>query len=134
MLATEAQSQLRPDWEAIGHGVECPLCDYNLRGLAEPRCPECGYIFEWEEVLDPRRAKHEYLFEHHRERNLWSWWKTVAGGLRPERFWKELNPAQPSRPGRLVFYALIILAIASVPVVLELLIGGNNARGFSWYQ
>lgn len=22
--------------------VPCPLCGYNLRGLQEPRCPECG--------------------------------------------------------------------------------------------
>lgn len=20
----------------------CPVCDYNLRGIVEPRCPECG--------------------------------------------------------------------------------------------
>jgi hypothetical protein len=24
------------------HDAECPLCGYNLRGLTEPRCPECG--------------------------------------------------------------------------------------------
>src|SRR3954471_8593244 len=22
--------------------VPCPLCQYNLRGLLSPRCPECG--------------------------------------------------------------------------------------------
>ena len=22
--------------------VACPLCQYNLRGLMSPRCPECG--------------------------------------------------------------------------------------------
>jgi hypothetical protein len=25
-----------------GRDVACPLCRYNLRGLASPRCPECG--------------------------------------------------------------------------------------------
>lgn len=25
-----------------GRDVPCPLCGYNLRGLASPRCPECG--------------------------------------------------------------------------------------------
>ena len=29
------------EWLA-DHDVECPLCKYNLRGLVEPRCPECG--------------------------------------------------------------------------------------------
>lgn len=24
------------------HDVACPNCDYNLRGLDKPRCPECG--------------------------------------------------------------------------------------------
>src|SRR5436189_2963407 len=100
-VAGEEIAAATPDWEAIEHGVECPLCDYNLRGLNEPRCPECGYVFEWWEVLDPKRRKHKYLFEHHPERNFWSWWKTAWGGLRPGGFWKELNPAQPSRPWRL---------------------------------
>jgi hypothetical protein len=29
----------------------CPVCDYDLRGTVEPRCPECGETFtvqEWE--------------------------------------------------------------------------------------
>lgn len=34
-----------PDWR--GH---CPQCDYDLTGLPEPRCPECGCAFTWEEV------------------------------------------------------------------------------------
>lgn len=24
----------------------CPVCDYSLRGLTEPRCPECGSSLE----------------------------------------------------------------------------------------
>src|SRR5882724_6811288 len=29
-----------PDWAASSDEIECPMCDYNLRGLTEPRCPE----------------------------------------------------------------------------------------------
>ena len=47
--------------------LHCPLCEYNLRGLSEPRCPECGYRFEWAELRDPSRRLHPYLFEHHPE-------------------------------------------------------------------
>jgi uncharacterized paraquat-inducible protein A len=28
----------------------CPNCDYNLTGLREPRCPECGWTFTFEEL------------------------------------------------------------------------------------
>ena len=28
----------------------CPKCDYDLRGLTEPRCPECGEAFSLQEV------------------------------------------------------------------------------------
>ena len=26
-----------PPWESVSHDVRCPLCEYNLRGLTEPR-------------------------------------------------------------------------------------------------
>src|SRR5262245_37722664 len=26
----------------VGRDAKCPVCGYNLRGLFEPRCPECG--------------------------------------------------------------------------------------------
>ena len=32
----------QPDWSAIDFEVRCGRCDYNLRMLPEPRCPECG--------------------------------------------------------------------------------------------
>lgn len=45
-----------PDW-----GLECPRCRYPLRGLPEPRCPECGLqinvpsmIRSWTPLRPPR--------------------------------------------------------------------------------
>jgi len=96
-----------PDWAAIGYDVFCPSCEYNLRGLIEPRCPECGYRFEWPEILDPAHRLHPYLFEHHPERNVWSYRRTFAGACRPKRFWTSLHLLQPSRPRRLLLYWLI---------------------------
>ncbi len=38
-------------------GIACPACGYNLTGLSEARCPECGSRFTLEELLaDQPRA------------------------------------------------------------------------------
>jgi hypothetical protein len=95
----------------VEQDIRCPLCDYNLRGLVEPRCPECGSRFDWDELRDPAKRLHPYLFEHHPERNVYSFLRTLTGGLRPWRFWKTLLPIQPSRPRRLVLYGLICLSV-----------------------
>ncbi len=101
-------------------GVHCPLCEYDLRGLTEPRCPECGYRFTWDEIRDPARRLHPYLFEHHPERNVWSFIRTLTGGLRPRRFWSQLTPTTPSSPRRLVTYWLIVMGLAVLPYLLAL--------------
>lgn len=88
--------------------IACPLCEYNLRGLSEPRCPECGYKFVWAELIDATRSAHPYLFEVQR-RKAWSFWKTLVGGLRPARFWKKLKPAHRGNLRRLFLYWLITL-------------------------
>jgi hypothetical protein len=103
---------------AEGQEILCPLCEYDLRGQIEPRCPECGYRFNWEELRNPSRRTHPYIFEQHPRRNIWSFWKTVVGGLRPRRFWSTLLPTQPVRLVRLLHYFLII-ALLCAPVHLQ---------------
>jgi hypothetical protein len=95
--------------------LACPLCDYSLRGLIDPRCPECGYAFDWADLRDPARRRHPYLFEHHPERNVRSFLRTLLGHLRPRKFWGGLLPSQPSNPRRLLLYALIVVIVALVP-------------------
>src|SRR5688500_19059173 len=115
--AAGARSRSRSRWLTIERDILCPLCKYNLRGPAEPRCPECGYAFTWDELLDPEKQKHPYLFEHHPRRNVVSFVRTLLGGLRPRRFWRTLNPAMPSRPRRLAVYAVLtICLIVTVPL------------------
>ena len=99
-----------PDWDQVGE-IPCPLCEYNLYGLTVPRCPECGYRFDWLNLLDPRRRLHPYLFEQHQECNFKSFWRTAWGGLRPGRFWTTLHPWQPSRPRRLILYWCLALSV-----------------------
>jgi hypothetical protein len=107
-----------PDWQTMAEDIRCPLCEYNLRGLTQPRCPECGYSFKWEEILDKKRRHHRYIFEHHPERNFWSFLRTFLGGFRPKKFWSELHPLQDSRPRRLAIYRVIVLVLVVIPVLI----------------
>src|SRR3954463_9889278 len=104
-----------PACDAIAHEVLCPLCDYNLRGLADPRCPECGHRFDWEIVTDPKKRIHPYLFEHHPERNIRSFFRTLIGTIQPIRFWRSLSPTQPSSVRRMIIYWVLTCLIASLP-------------------
>ena len=100
-----------PDWSAVNNGVPCPLCDYDLRGLSEPRCPECGYRFSWHELLDPKIAPHAYLFEHHPRRNILSFLRTLRATWRPRTFWRSIAPTQPISFRRLLIYWFVVAMI-----------------------
>jgi len=112
-----------PDWSQITEDIVCPLCEYNLRGLSTPRCPECGYRFAWPELLDWRLKRHPYLFEHQDKRRIRAYLCTLAGGLRPRKFWRSLHPMQASRPLRLLAYwflgAILFTILTSVEMTLE---------------
>lgn len=115
-----AGSPAAPDWATITRDVTCPLCAYNLRGLVDPRCPECGYQFEWPAVLEPDRHRHPYLFEHHPRRNVRSFIQTLfRSPLSPANFWHTLDPAQEVRLGRLVLYWVLYATVALLlPTIL----------------
>jgi hypothetical protein len=128
----EVEEKAGPDWEEIQCAVECPLCEYNLRGLSVARCPECGLEFDWGEVLDPKRQRHPYLFEHHPERSWNAFFRTLIGGLRPGKFWTTLHPAQPSSLSRLLMYGGIVLGIALLPLVASRVLLAPWPTRFIW--
>jgi len=101
-----------PNWDSISDEILCPLCEYNLRGIPEPRCPECGFKFEWDEVLNPARRQHRFIFEHQGSHRFRAFWKTAVAGIWPGKFWRELTPIQPSFPARLWAYWFIAMVIA----------------------
>src|SRR3954447_5577159 len=81
-----------PDWATLARELHCPLCEYNLRGLVEPRCPECGHRFNWRQLLDTREHQHPFLFEHHPRHSVRSFFRTLRETLLPRRFWPTLQP------------------------------------------
>ncbi len=124
--SAQSHSTAHSDDAAIPHAdhdgdeIRCPMCDYNLRGLIDPRCPECGYTFEWTELRDPARRLHPYLFEHHPERNLNAFRRTLFGGFRPRRFWTSLHPAQPARTRRIVAYWCLAASLVFAAMLTSL--------------
>jgi hypothetical protein len=137
---TSADAPAPPEWATISHEVKCPLCDYNLRGLSDPRCPECGCGFDWAAVLDPANRLHPYLFEHHPERNIRSFAQTLIHHLTPFQFWKTLDPTHRLRPRRILLYWAVYALIAFAPAVIVLvelvqyrLRWGRPNRGLSIY-
>jgi hypothetical protein len=116
--ATPLAASPAPDWDAIDMQVVCPLCTYNLRGLIEPRCPECGYPFAWPDLLDPARRPHPYLFEHHPRRNAQSFLRTYFTALLPRRFWRSVQPIHTLRIRRLLIYWVLTAALLALSPVL----------------
>lgn len=122
------------DWQQVGEEILCPLCYYNLRGLIEPRCPECGYRFEWSNLLAPENRRHPYLFEHHPNRKPWSFYRTLLGGLRPREFWSTLKPSQPSRPALLALYWVMAHLLLLLGVVALLVAAGVEVAQYAQSQ
>jgi hypothetical protein len=107
-----------PQSPAVDLDVLCPLCEYNLRGLIDPRCPECGHEFTWPDLLDRSRWDHPWLFEHQRKRRVRSFFRTFFESLLPWRFWRSVRPTHRLKPAWmfvywLVFFAMTLLIVAS---------------------
>jgi hypothetical protein len=107
-----------PDWSAVEFHPQCPLCEYDLFGLSAPRCPECGYGFEWRDVLDPRAAEHPYLFEYQSRRRIRSFVRTAWHAAAPRGFWKSLHPSLRPRAGRLVTYFVAGLFLHVIAILI----------------
>lgn len=46
----ESTASTEIDHAPVDSGLRCPKCEYNLTGVAENRCPECGETFDPEQL------------------------------------------------------------------------------------
>lgn len=97
-----------PDWKIFQTDIECPICSYNLRGLVNPRCPECGYPFQWAEMRPIANPWLSRVFEFTSKRIFRSFLFTVAQSLLAPRFFTRLTASHPLRKSRLAVYVLVL--------------------------
>ncbi len=98
-----------PNWSRIEFDVLCCRCEYNLRMLRQPRCPECGLEFDWPTMLNRALCTSDFLIEHHwRKQPIKSFLKTIWISMRPSRFWSQVSMHEEIHPGPLL--AMLILS------------------------
>jgi hypothetical protein len=102
-----------PDWPALEREILCPLCGYNLRGLVEPRCPECGHQSTWPELL-AELEREPWFFEHQRKWGFIAFIKTLLLSQFPRRFWRRVKPTDEPRIGRLAKYFISVAMLVGI--------------------
>jgi len=91
--------------------LRCPLCEYELTGLTEPRCPECGYAFDWAELRRAAAEERPWFIEHARRGVVWAAVKTFGRALWPAGFWSQLNAGHRGKAGRLAGFAMLLVGV-----------------------
>lgn len=114
----------------------CPECDYNLTGLSEDRCPECGTPFDREELQKIASGIVEPVIENWDDGKLMLgyarlWFRTV---FTPGEFARRF-PARHDEPAALSYslasYALMgaVLVIGSIVITAAAAIGSGEVIG-----
>lgn len=111
------------------HTPRCPRCAYDLSGSlpAEAReqgtCPECGLVFEWQNVVDPTRNVPRWFVESpFAIRVLAAPLTALRAAFTPWRFWRQVQMHFAMRPWRLAWFSaacLLVLhfAIGLIPIL-----------------
>ena len=59
LIWRETQRERLERLAVLGGTVACPICGYNLAGLSEARCPECGSTFTLERLMAGQQRQEE---------------------------------------------------------------------------
>ena len=113
----------------------CPRCAYDLSGHTstwtnawplEGRCSECGLTFEWRDVMDPRRRRLRWFYEHS------PWWRfdkafgTALRALAPWSFWRRVTVECEVKPSRLAPFPWVAWLCVHA-MLAAILVGGVAA-------
>lgn len=106
-----------PDWSRFEAELRCPRCEYNLRMLTTPRCPECGLEFGWRELISAKADERECpVFEYQwRRRPVRSFLCTFGLALLPWRLWRIVRLEFEPRLGPLL--ALTVITFIALHVI-----------------
>lgn len=114
-MTTAGTTPFTPDWDTLMVELHCPRCDYNVARLPQPRCPECGLTFDWQELIAVADEQVQSpLFEHQwRHRFVRSFVGTVGRALVPPLLWRRARLAVTPRVGPLIalFVMLEVLLV-----------------------
>ena len=112
-----------PDWSTLETDLHCPRCEYNLRMLTQARCPECGLVFDWQELIAAAERERECpIFEYQWQRRpVRSALYTVWLAVQPWWLWRTVKLEFEPRIGPL----LVLAALAFVQAfLLDALLAG----------
>lgn len=98
----------------------CPRCGYDQQGAIAAWtdacpiagiCSECGYVFEWSDVVRPERQRLHGFFEHERGvvRSWTSAMRTLGWVLLPWVFWSKVRPHHEVKVRRAVLWLAVWL-------------------------
>jgi hypothetical protein len=100
--------------------LHCPICDYNLRGLPDPRCPECGFAFQWDDLVR-EQPPFPHFFETSRAHHPRAFLHTLFRSAIALQFWRALHPALKPRARRIALFGIIAIAFG---LFASMLVGG----------
>ena len=104
-----------PDWSGMDSQVHCSICSYNLRGLTNPRCPECGYPFQWSELRPRSNSWIDRFFEYATHSFIRSFLFTWLRAFLPGRFYAKVTASHPIHKRRLIII-LLLLILPAIPL------------------
>ena len=96
--------------------IYCLRCGYNLHGLPDGRCPECGDEFARGHLLVEQYVRMRLPSSHGRRRTARRFWKTaiivlLGQVLISDLIWPRLFPGWGAR--RLISLSLLLFALVS---------------------